>query len=124
MAEIQPKIIGLMNTNLEDGRDLFDFLISNQEEVLLSYKSVRDRLIVTNKKLLVIDVQGITGRKKEYTILPLSKLTAFSCESSGTFDLDAELKVWGSAINQMEFQFLKGTDIRPLVKILNEHLCG
>ena len=58
MAEIQPKIIGLMNTNLEDGRDLFDFLISNQEEVLLSYKSVRDRLIVTNKKLLVIDVQG------------------------------------------------------------------
>ncbi|WP_235069544.1 PH domain-containing protein [Turicibacter sp. TJ11] len=124
MAEIQPKIIGLMNTNLEDGRDLFDFLISNQEEVLLSYKSVRDRLIVTNKKLLVIDVQGITGRKKEYMILPLSKLTAFSCESSGTFDLDAELKVWGSAINQMEFQFLKGTDIRPLVKILNEHLCG
>ena len=100
MAEIQPKIIGLMNTNLEDGRDLFDFLISNQEEVLLSYKSVRDRLIVTNKKLLVIDVQGITGRKKEYMILPLSKLTAFSCESSGTFDLDAELKVWGSAINQ------------------------
>ena len=124
MAEIQPKIIGLMNTNLEDGRDLFDFLISNQEEVLLSYKSVRDRLIVTNKKLLVIDVQGITGRKKEYMILPLSKLTAFSCESSGTFDLDAELKVWGSSINQMEFQFLKGTDIRPLVKILNEHLCG
>ena len=124
MAEIQPKIIGLMNTNLEDGRDLFDFLISNQEEVLLSYKSVRDRLIVTNKKLLVIDVQGITGRKKEYMILPLPKLTAFSCESSGTFDLDAELKVWGSAINQMEFQFLKGTDIRPLVKILNEHLCG
>ena len=124
MAEIQPKIIGLMNTNLEEGRDLFDFLISNQEEVLLSYKSVRDRLIVTNKKLLVIDVQGITGRKKEYMILPLSKLTAFSCESSGTFDLDAELKVWASAINQMEFQFLKGTDIRPLVKILNEHLCG
>lgn len=124
MAEIQPKIIGLMNTNLEDGRDLFDFLISDQEEILLSYKSVRDRLIVTNKKLLVIDVQGITGRKKEYMILPLSKLTAFSCESAGTFDLDAELKIWASAINQMEFQFLKGTDIRPLVKILNEHLCG
>lgn len=124
MAEIQPKIIGLMNTNLEDDRDLFDFLISDQEEILLSYKSVRDRLIVTNKKLLVIDVQGINGRKKEYMILPLSKLTAFSCESAGTFDLDAELKIWASAINQMEFQFLKGTDIRPLVKILNEHLCG
>lgn len=124
MAEIQPKIIGLMNTNLEDGRDLFGFLISDQEEVLLSYKSVRDRLIVTSKKLLIIDIQGVTGRKKEYMVLPFSKLTGFSCESAGTFDLDAELKVWASAINQMEFQFLKGTDIRPLVKVLNEHLCG
>lgn len=124
MAEIQPKIIGLMNTNLEDGRDLFEFLISDQEEVLLSYKSVRDRLIVTSKKLLIIDIQGVTGRKKEYMVLPFSKLTGFSCESAGTFDLDAELKVWASAINQMEFQFLKGTDIRPLVKVLNEHLCG
>lgn len=124
MAEIQPKIIGLMNTNLEDGRDLFGFLISDQEEVLLSYKSVRDRLIVTSKKLLIIDIQGVVGRKKEYMVLPFSKLTGFSCESAGTFDLDAELKVWASAINQMEFQFLKGTDIRPLVKVLNEHLCG
>lgn len=124
MAEIEPKIIGLMNTNLEDGRDLFGFLISDQEEVLLSYKSVRDRLIVTSKKLLIIDIQGVTGRKKEYMVLPFSKLTGFSCESAGTFDLDAELKVWASAINQMEFQFLKGTDIRPLVKVLNEHLCG
>lgn len=124
MAEIQPKIIGLMNTNLEDGRDLFGFLISDQEEVLLSYKSVRDRLIVTSKKLLIIDIQGVTGRKKEYMVLPFSKLTGFSCESAGTFDLDAELKVWASAINQMEFQFLKGTDIHPLVKVLNEHLCG
>lgn len=113
-----------MNTNLEDGRDLFGFLISDQEEVLLSYKSVRDRLIVTSKKLLIIDIQGVTGRKKEYMVLPFSKLTGFSCESAETFDLDAELKVWASAINQMEFQFLKGTDIRPLVKVLNEHLCG
>lgn len=77
-----------------------------------------------NKKLLIIDVQGITGRKKEYMILPYSKLTGFSCESAGTFDIDAELKIWASALNQIEFQFLKGTDIRPLAKVLNEQLCG
>ena len=124
MPELSPKIVGLMSTKLDDGLGMFEFLIGSNEEVLLSYKSVRDRLIVTNKKLLIIDVQGVTGRKKEYMVLPYSKLTGFSCESSGTFDMDAELKVWASAINQVEFQFLKGTDIRPLAKVLNEQLCG
>ena len=124
MPELSPKIVGLMSTKLDDGLGMFEFLIGSNEEVLLSYKSVRDRLIVTNKKLLIIDVQGVTGRKKEYMVLPYSKLTGFSCESAGTFDMDAELKVWASAINQVEFLFLKGTDIRPLAKVLNEQLCG
>ncbi len=120
MVEVTPKIVGLMSTKPDDGLDMFDFLIGSKEEVLLAYKSIRDRLIITNKKLLIIDVQGMTGHKKEYMILPFSRLTGFSCESTGTFDLDAELKVWASAINQIEFQFLKGTDIRPLAKVLNE----
>lgn len=124
MEEVTPKIAGLISTKPDDGLDMFGFLIGSNEEVLLAYKSVRDRLIVTNKKLLIIDVQGMTGRKKEYTVLPFSKLTGFSCENSGTFDLDAELKVWASAMNQIEFQFFKGTDIRPLAKVLNEQLCG
>ena len=80
MPELSPKIVGLMSTKLDDGLGMFEFLIGSNEEVLLSYKSVRDRLIVTNKKLLIIDVQGVTGRKKEYMVLPYSKLTGFSCE--------------------------------------------
>ena len=123
MPELSPKIVGLMSTKLDDGLGMFEFLIGSNEEVLLSYKSVRDRLIVTNKKLLIIDVQGVTGRKKEYMVLPYSKLTGFSCESAGSFDLDAELKIWGSGINQIQFEFIKGTDIRPLAKVLNNAIC-
>ncbi len=120
---MESKIVALTAVSLNDGRDLFDFIINDDEQVLLSFKSVRDRLVVTNKKLLIIDIQGIIGRKKEYMIVPLSKITAFSCESSGTFDLDAELKVWASGINQMQFEFLKGTDIRPLLQVLNQAIC-
>ncbi|MCI9351019.1 MAG: PH domain-containing protein [Turicibacter sp.] len=120
---MESKIAALMSTSLNDGRDLFDFIMNEDEKVLLSFQSVRDRLVVTNKKLLIIDIQGITGRKKEYMIIPFSKITAFSCESSGTFDLDAELKVWASGINQMQFEFIKGTNIRPLIQVLNQAIC-
>ena len=76
---MESKIAALMSTSLNDGRDLFDFIMNEDEKVLLSFRSVRDRLVVTNKKLLIIDIQGITGRKKEYMIIPFSKITAFSC---------------------------------------------
>lgn len=120
---MESKIVALSLVSLEDGKELFDFLIGEDEQILLSFKSIRDRLIVTNKKLLIIDIQGILGKKKEYMVIPLSKITAFSCESAGTFDLDAELKIWASGINQMQFEFMKGTDIRPLTKILNNAIC-
>ncbi len=120
---MESKIVALSLVSLEDGKELFDFLISEDEQVLLSFKSIRDRLIVTNKKLLIIDIQGILGKKKEYMVIPLSKITAFACESAGTFDLDAELKIWASGLNQIQFEFMKGTDIRPLTRILNDAIC-
>ena len=120
---MESKIVALTSVSIDDGVELFDFLISEDERILLSFKSVRDRLIVTNKKLLVIDIQGLLGRKKEYMVIPLSKITAFSCESAGTFDMDSELKIWASGINQMQFEFLKGTDIRPLTSVLNQAIC-
>lgn len=51
---MESKIVALMSASLNDGRDLFDFILNEDEEVLLSFRSVRDRLIVTNKKLLMI----------------------------------------------------------------------
>lgn len=123
MSEIQPKIVALSEVDINDGKDIYDFLLLDDEKILISYKSIRDRLIVTNKRLIVIDIQGLRGKKKEFMIIPLCKITAFSCESSGTFDLDAEMKVWCSGIGRIEFEFMKGTDIKPLLKILNQHIC-
>ncbi len=123
MSEVIPKFVGLSKVRVGDGQKEYDFLISDNETVLLEYKSIRDRLVVTNKKLLTIDAQGITGRKKEYMTIWLSSVTAFSCETAGTFDLDSELKVWSSGVGKLEYQFIKGTDIRELTKVLNES-CG
>lgn len=123
MAEIQPKIVALSEMDTNNGRELYEFLLLDDEEILMSYKSVRDRLIVTNKRLIVVDVQGITGKKKEFMIIPFSKISTFSCESAGTFDIDAEMKVWCSGLGRIEFEFMKGTDIKPLLRILSVHVC-
>ena len=64
------------------------------EQVVACFKAVRDFVVFTDKRLIAVNVQGMTGRKKDFTSLPYSKVQAFSIETAGTFDLDAELKIW------------------------------
>lgn len=97
---------------------LYDFLLVENEEVILEYKAMRDLVVLTSKKIIAVDVQGLTGKKKEFLVVPYSKITAFSVESAGTWDLDAECKFWASGIGLVEFEFIKGTDIRELASLL------
>lgn len=120
MAEVQPKIVGLTEVRVDDGRELYDFFLVDGEYVEKVYKSIRDRLIITNKRLITIDIQGMMGRKKEYMVIPYSKIAAFSCESAGTFDLDSEFKVWVSGVGCIEFEFIK-SNVKPLVQILSKY---
>lgn len=101
--------------------ELYGYLIG-EEDILLEYKAIRDVVIFTSKKIITVDVQGFTGKKKEFLVLPYSKMTAFSVESAGTFDLDAECKLWASGIGRIELEFVKGTDIREIASILVEKI--
>ena len=100
----------------------YDFLIGEGEFVELEYKAFRDIAVFTNKKLILMDVQGITGSKKEWLILPYSKCTAFSVESAGTFDLDAEIKIWTSGIGLVELELVKGNDVRQVAAMLVNYI--
>lgn len=62
------------------------------------FKGVHDFVVFTNKRLVAVNVQGITGEKRDSTSLPYSKIQAFSVETAGTFDLDAELDLWFSGL--------------------------
>ena len=46
------------------------------EEILCSFQTVRDGVVFTNKRIFAINVQGITGKKKDFTSLPYSKIQA------------------------------------------------
>lgn len=75
----------------------FGQLLTDGEEIELGFKLIRDTFVFTNKRLILVDVQGLTGSKTEYKSITYSSISRFSIETAGTFDLDAELKIWISS---------------------------
>jgi hypothetical protein len=89
-------------------------LIIPGEHVVSCFKGVRDFVVFTNKRLIAVNVQGMTGKKRDFTSLPYSKVQAFSIETAGTFDLDAELDLWFSGLGKVRLEFKGSADIRQL----------
>ena len=89
------------------------------EEHIGSYQSIRDGVVFTNKRIIAINVQGITGKKKDFTSLPYSKIQAFSVETAGVFDLDSELELWFSGIGKVKFEFIGATDVSYICKMIS-----
>lgn len=92
------------------------------EEILSCFKAMRDSVVFTNKRLIAINVQGVTGKKKDYTSLPYSKVQAFSIETAGTFDLDAELGLWFSGLGLVRLEFKGRADIRQLSQMIASYV--
>ena len=90
-----------------------DPLLMDDEKAYAAFKGIRDYIVFTSKRIIAVNVQGITGKKKDFTSLPFSKVQAFSLETAGTFDLDAELELWFSGLGKVKFEF-KGQDGRCL----------
>lgn len=94
------------------------------EQLLLAFKGIRDSLAFTDKRLISINVQGLTGKKRDYTSLPYSKVQAWSVETAGTFDLDAELELWFSGLGRVRLEFKGQVDIRTIGRLVSEHVLG
>lgn len=76
-------------------------ILTPDEHVERIYPVIRDHFVFTDKRLILIDKQGLTGGGKlEYHSIPYRSITHFSIETSGTVDLDAELKIWIAGANQ------------------------
>ena len=94
-------------------------LLAEGETIEVGFAVFRDTFIFTDKRLIIVDVQGMTGKKIEYLSIPYSKITKFSIETSGRFDLDAELKIWiGSDPSPIQKKFNKKVSIYDLQRVL------
>lgn len=102
--------------------ELTEILI-HSENVEHAYKVIRDMFVFTNKRLILIDKQGLTGKKVEYHSIPYSSILHFSVENAGTFDLDAELKIWVSGSElPIQKMFNKSTNIYDVQRVLAEYI--
>jgi len=97
-------------------------LLSDGETIDVGFIVLRDTFIFTNKRLLLVDIQGITGQKISYMSISYSKITKYSIETAGTFDLDAELKIWvGSDPVPISKKFNKSVNIYDLQQVLAKY---
>lgn len=94
------------------------------EQIESAYKVFRDKWIFTGKRLIILNVQGMTGSKKEYLTIPYKSISQFAVETAGSFDLDSEIKIWiGSQTTPYTKDLKKGIDVIGLQQKLAEYIC-
>ncbi len=95
-------------------------MFTDGESILGTFKGIRDGVVFTNKRIISINVQGLTGTKKDFTSLPYSKIQAFSVETAGVLDYDSELDLWFSGIGRVRFEFSRNANVTAICKMISE----
>jgi hypothetical protein len=93
-------------------------LLAQDEQGHAAYQLVRDAMLFTDRRLILVDKQGVTGRKMQYHSIPYRSITHFGVETAGTFDLDAELTIWISGGQGIVKQFGRGVDVYEVQALL------
>ncbi len=121
------KILGnASETSVEELSSKYGKLLFESEVIELGFSLFRDVFMFTNTRLIIVEVQGLTGKKVTYLSLPYKNISRFSLETAGTFDLDAELKIWISSaeLPSVSKKFNKSIDIYAVQRYLAEKIMG
>ena len=110
--------------DLKEIRDEVGGLLVQGEKSILAFKTVRDQLVFTNKRIIAIDVQGITGKRKSFTSMPYSKVQFFSIQTQGFAEIfpDSELFLMFSNGFTATFEFKSGVDIGSIGRMISDYV--
>lgn len=99
-------------------------LLLNDEQVELAFQTIRDQLIFTNKRIIAVDVQGITGKRKSFSTMPYSKIQYFSIQTPGFVELipDSELFIMFSNTFTAKFEFKGNVDIGKIGRMISQYV--
>lgn len=90
------------------------------EQIIATFQSIRDGVVFTNKRIIAINVQGLTGTKKDFSSLPYSKIQTFSVETAGFFDFDSELEIWFSGLGKVKFEFANQANVYEICRMISD----
>ena len=114
-----PSFVKLSQTSPDSVDSQFRALLLDDEQIYVAFRGMRDMVVFTTKHIIALNMQKMTGKKKNFTSLPYSKIQAYSVETAGTFDRDAELEVYFSAVGKVRFEFAGNTDVAYLSKLIS-----
>lgn len=98
-------------------------ILTPGEQPVASFRTFRDSATFTNKRLIVRDVQGLTGKKVEVYSLPYKSIDMWSSENAGNFDRDEELELW-TRVGHIKIRIRKGLDIRRIDQLISTGILG
>jgi hypothetical protein len=105
--------------DVEDVEQNLEQILADDEQVERAFRLVRDLLIFTNRRFIIVDRQGVTGTKTTYQSIPYRAITSFAVETAGHFDLESELKIWLSGTpDPIQRTFTRGNSILEVQKAL------
>lgn len=118
----QNSVFNLKPIEVESVRDEVKGLLIMNEEVIFAFQTIRDQLIFTNKRIIAIDVQGITGKRKSFATMPYSKIQYFAIQTPGFLELfpDSELFLVFSNGFTAKFEFKGKVDIGKIGRMISE----
>ncbi len=118
MADLNAMMAWTFTQEIDIPDSVNDLLITG-EIAAIAYKTIRDTAVVTNKRIIISDKQGLTGKKVEIYSIPFKSIIMYSSENSGTFDFNTELELWTKA-GKFKLNLNKKVDIRKLDKLIAE----
>ena len=113
-------LVKLHSTDNDAYAKLLTPMLIPGEEIVQSYRTVRDGVVFTDKRIFVINIQGVTGKEKDITSLPYKKIQAFSLETAGVIDIDSELQLWFSGLGIVRLEFSAGSDIGLICRLISQ----
>ena len=114
--------VKLKPTALDDFTALLTPLLVPEEQLMYAFRGMRDGIVLTNRRVFAINVQGLSGKKKDFTSLPYSKIQAFSMETAGMADLDSELELWFSGLGKVTLEFSGTVDLNRICRMIAEQV--
>ena len=97
-------------------------MLLDGETIVACYQSVRDYLLFTTLRIISVNVQGVTGRKQDFTSLPYKRIQTFSIETAGVLDLDTELELWFSGAGKVRFEFTANCNVSEICNFISQHV--
>ena len=111
--------------NINELKNEFGTILIPDEDIVAAFRIFRDKWVLTNKRLIMLDVQGVTGSKRDYHSIPYRSIDQFSVETSGTFDGDCEMKLWVKGMHEpLKKEFKRDVDVKALQRILATYVLG